>query len=72
LTFHADASEKSNRITCDEQETVEGLTIDRRAVDVRLHLHFMLTGACFIKDGKTYRLTHGIQMQQARKADIDC
>ena len=48
------------------------LDVRRQCMDAGVHFHFMQTGACFIKDGKTYRLTHGIQMQQARKADIDC
>ena len=48
------------------------LDVRRQCRDAGVHFHFMQTGACFIKDGKTYRLTHGIQMRQARKADIDC
>lgn len=33
--------------------------------------YFMQTGACFVKDGKTYHLDHRLQMQQAHKAGID-
>lgn len=47
------------------------LDVRRQCIDAGVHFHFMQTGACFIKDGKTYHLTHGIQMQQARKANID-
>ena len=32
------------------------LDVRRQCMDAGVHFHFMQTGACFIKDGKTYRL----------------
>lgn len=47
------------------------LDIRRQCAEAGIRFQFKQTGGCFIKDGKTYRLNHRLQMTQAAKADID-
>lgn len=47
------------------------LDLRRQCVEKHIPFRFHQTGACFIKDGKTYRIKRGYQLIQARKAGID-
>ena len=47
------------------------LDVRRQCAEAGIGFHFKQTGAQFIKDGRTYRLNHRVQQQQARKAGID-
>ncbi len=47
------------------------LDIRRQCADAGIGFWFKQTGGRFVKDGKTYRLAHRVQMQQAGKAGID-
>ncbi len=47
------------------------LDVRRQCAEAGIHFHFKQTGGRFIKDNKTYHMSHRVQMEQARKADID-
>lgn len=47
------------------------LDLRRQCVEKDVPFRFHQTGAFFIKDGKTYRIQRGYQIEQARKAGID-
>lgn len=47
------------------------LDVRRQCEEARVGFHFMQTGGNFYKDGKNYKLTHKLQMAQARRANID-
>lgn len=47
------------------------LHVRRQCAEAGIGFHFKQTGGQFVKDGRTYRLPHRLQMQQARKAAID-
>lgn len=47
------------------------LDVRRQCVEAGIHFHFMQTGAQFIKSGRTFHLSHRLQIQQAHKAQID-
>lgn len=47
------------------------LDVRRQCAEAGVGFHFMQTGAHFVKDGRIYKLSHRVQMEQARKANID-
>lgn len=47
------------------------LDVRRQCEEAGVGFHFMQTGGNFYKDGKNYKLTHKLQMAQARRANID-
>ena len=47
------------------------LDVRRQCEEPGVGFHFMQTGGNFYKDGKNYKLTHKLQMAQARRANID-
>lgn len=47
------------------------LNVRQQCITAGIHFHFKQTGGNFIKDGKTYKLSHRLQMTQASKANID-
>lgn len=47
------------------------LDVRRQCQEAGVGFHFMQTGGNFYKDGKNYKLTHKLQMAQARRANID-
>ncbi len=47
------------------------LDIRRQCLDAGIGFHFKQTGGQFIKDNKIYHLSHRIQIEQAKKANID-
>ncbi len=47
------------------------LAVRRQCAEAGISFHFKQTGGQFIKGGKTFRLPHRLQIEQARKANID-
>ena len=47
------------------------MRIRQECLECHVPFTFKQTGACFIKDGRTYRIARKYQMPQARKAGID-
>ncbi len=47
------------------------LDVRKQCEEVGVGFHFKQTGGKFIKGNKTYNLSHRVQMEQARKANID-
>lgn len=47
------------------------LDVRTQCAQAGIGFHFMQTGANFIKNGKTYTMSHRLQISQAKKANID-
>lgn len=47
------------------------LDVRRQCEEAGVRFHFKQTGGNFYKDGKVYKLSHSLQMAQARKANIN-